>query len=296
MSCRDISTSLRNLHRRLSQETDQAFAAWVDETSIYPWIHDIGQNGPRLEAEDGILRHFEVDLAYKPPKIAVRGSSSGSNRLGSADCSFPEFFVSQISPVCMSLAEALIGDPFYRAVTIDSGEDEARRQIVLAEYFNLAIAEAQGIGEVQYADTDGAALWHTNEASNSDIEIHVAARKQALAKLLGARGFDNYLRISESMAEHVPHQLFEGWYLSILGVRPQAQGKRLAQRLLEITLSRADRQDATCFLETFNPLSLPFYRRLGFTDEIHCFEKVTGRDYWILARHPIHGHVADGGQ
>ena len=218
--------------------------------------------------------------------MTLRGSSSGSNRLGSADYLFSEFFVSQISPVCISLAEALIDDPFYRAVTIESGDDEESRQAILAEYFDLAIVEAQGIGEVRYAGADGAALWHTNETSNNDIEIHVAARKQALAKLLGARGFDNYLRISESKAEHVPQELFDGWYLSILGVRPQAQGKGLAQRLLQITLSRADRQDAICFLETFNPLSLPFYRRLGFRDEIRCFEKITERDYWILARQP----------
>lgn len=193
--------------------------------------------------------------------------------------------MSQISPVCASLVEALIDDPFYRAVTIESAEDEEHRQAVLAEYFDLAITEAHGIGEVQYAGADGAAIWHTNGASGGDAEIYVTARKQGLAKLLGPAGFGNYLQISESMAEHVPSDLNDAWYLSILGVRPAARGQRLAQRLIEMTLSRADRQDAACFLETFNPLSLPFYRRLGFGDEIRCFENVTGRDYWILARY-----------
>jgi GNAT superfamily N-acetyltransferase len=194
--------------------------------------------------------------------------------------------VNQTSPVCASLVEALIDDPFYRAVTIESAEDEERRQAVLAEYFDLAITEARGIGEVQYAGADGAAIWHTNKANVSDAAIYTITRKQALAKLLGSTGFDNYLRISESMAEEVPSHLNDAWYLSILGVRQAARGQRLAQRLIEITLSRADRHDAACFLETFNPLSLPFYRRLGFGDEIRCFENVTGRDYWILARRP----------
>ncbi|MBB6483665.1 N-acetyltransferase [Rhizobium lusitanum] len=192
--------------------------------------------------------------------------------------------MNQISLVCSSLVEALLDDPFYRAITIESGADEEGRQAVLAKYFDLAITEARAIGEVQYGGTDGAALWHTCEASSSDIEIHVATRRQGLAKLLGARGFDNYLRISDSMADQVPQQVFDGWYLSILGVRPQARGQRLAQRLVEMTLNRADGQGAACFLETFNPLGLPFYRRLGFNDEIRRFEKVTGREYWVLAR------------
>ncbi|MFK0165390.1 GNAT family N-acetyltransferase [Rhizobium sp. NPDC090279] len=194
--------------------------------------------------------------------------------------------MTQISPVSTSLAEALVDDPFYRAMTVESDGDERKRQTVLAQYFDLAIAEARGIGEVQYAGTDGAAIWHTNEATDEDAARYIAARKQALAALLGRAGFDAYLRISESMATKVPPHLADAWYLSILGVRPAAQGQRLAQRLIELTVNRADRHGATCFLETFNPLSLPFYRRLGFGDEIRCFERVTGRDYWILTRQP----------
>ena len=190
----------------------------------------------------------------------------------------------KISPVCQSLAEALADDPFYQAVTVDASADEEARQRILAQYFDLAIEEAIGIGEVQYAGDDGAAVWHTHEASDSDGEIYGAARKRALAKLLGAAGFDNYLRISEAMVKQVPQHLARAWYLSILGVRPAARGQRVAHRLLEVTLSRADRQGVPCFLETFNPLSLPFYRRLGFHHEVRCFEDVTARPYWILTR------------
>jgi len=194
--------------------------------------------------------------------------------------------VKEIPPVWMALAEALIDDPFYRAVTVEASADEGRRLAALAQYFGLAIEEAIGIGEIQYAGHDGAALWHTHEASDSVENMYSAARKRALAELLGAAGFGNYLRISESMGKQVPAQLADAWYLSILGVRPTVRGQGLAQRLLELTLSRADRQGATCYLETFNPLSLPFYRRLGFREEVRCFEEVTARVYWILTRSP----------
>lgn len=189
-----------------------------------------------------------------------------------------------LSPVCKSLAEAFVDDPFYRAVTVESSADEAKRQLILAHYFDLAIEEAIGIGEVQYAGDDGAAIWHTNEASETDAKAYGKIRKATLERLLGPAGFDNYQRISASMMKNGAEQLANAWYLSILGVRPAARGRGLAHQLLEPTLSRADRLGATCFLETFNPLSLPFYRRLGFSGEVRCFEDVTARPYWILIR------------
>ncbi|WP_167760190.1 GNAT family N-acetyltransferase [Paraburkholderia pallida] len=187
--------------------------------------------------------------------------------------------------VCVVLAQAFIDDPFYRAVTIESALDEVRRQRVLARYFELAIAEGNVIGEVQYAGTDGAAIWITGQASDTEVALQGAARNQALAALLGANGYANYTCICDAMAARVPARLANAWYLSILGVRPAARGRRLAHDLLELTLNRADQQGATCFLETFNRLSLPFYHRLGFVEERQCFEEITGRPYWILARH-----------
>lgn len=183
-----------------------------------------------------------------------------------------------------SLAEAFVDDPFYRAVTVESATDKARRQQVLTRYFELAIEEGSAIGEIQCAGTDGAAIWITNEASEAEIAKHGAARSRALATLLGAKGYANYSRICAAMAERVPADLAQAWYLSILGVRPAARGQRFAHAILEVTLQRADQLGATCFLETFNPLSIPFYERLGFEQEMSCFEEVTARSYWILAR------------
>ncbi len=192
--------------------------------------------------------------------------------------------MNRIPPVCFSLAEALIDDPFYRAATVDSAADEENRRLILARYFALAIEEASGIGEVRCAGDDGAAVWITGEANPGDIETLSRMRTQALAGLLGAAGFGNYVGISGSMEEKLPAHLAGAWYLSILGVRPEARGQGLAQQLLEPTLERADRLGATCFLETFNPMSLPFYRRLGFDRENPRFEEITARPYWILTR------------
>lgn len=186
--------------------------------------------------------------------------------------------------VSRALALALIEDPFYLAVTIEAQANDAQRLQMLARYCELAIDEANAIGEVHYAGTDGAAIWLTPQAGPDAIAHHGQVRSAALSTLLGERGYANYSGICEAMAQHVPASLGDAWYLSILGVQPAARGRRLAHDLLQLTLSRADQAGATCFLETFNPLSLPFYQRLGFETELRCLEPVTGSEYWLMVR------------
>ncbi len=185
---------------------------------------------------------------------------------------------------CAALAEALLNDPFYQAVTIDHAADPARRMKVLTDYCALAMDEARAVGDVQVADPHGAALWITPCVSAADKAQHSAHRTRSLRLLLGPRGFDNYQRIGSAMEAQVPADLHGAWYLSILGVHTAARGQGLAQRLLAPTLARADQVGASCFLETFNPLSVPFYSRLGFTRSVECVDPVTGSTYWLLVR------------
>ncbi len=187
-------------------------------------------------------------------------------------------------PVCGALAEALLDDPFYQAVTIDHAADPARRQQVLTQYCALAMEEARAVGDVQVAEPDGAALWITPHALAADRAKHSAQRTSSLRQLLGPQGFDNYQRICAAMETQVPADLHSAWYLSILGVQSAARGQGLAQRLLAPTLARADQAGATCFLETFNPLSVPFYRRLGFTQSVESVDPITGCSYQLMVR------------
>lgn len=185
---------------------------------------------------------------------------------------------------CAALAEALFNDPFYQAVTIDHAADPVRRLQVLAHYCALAMDEARAVGDVQVADSHGAALWITPHAPAAVKAQHTAQRTRSLRQLLGPLGFDHYQRICAAMEAQVPADLHSAWYLSILGVHSAARGQGLAQRLLSPTLARADHAGAACYLETFNPLSVPFYRRLGFTRVMECLEPTTGRAYQLMVR------------
>lgn len=189
-----------------------------------------------------------------------------------------------MTEIAAALANALIEDPFYRAVTIDFADDPRKRLRVLEHYCDLALQEGRIIGEVQHADNSGAAIWHTHEVANDIVTRQREIRSAGMQQQLGPNGFANYHAIIATMEQHLPTHLHKAWYLSILGVDPQARGQGIGRQLLERSLARADRMGVDTFLETFNPLSLAFYARLGFRPAAELHEPVTGSVYWLLIR------------
>ncbi len=54
------------------------------------------------------------------------------------------------------------------------------------------------------------------------------------------------------------------WYLALLGVSPEWQGRGIGRALVAPVLQRADHERLPCYLETFVPGNVPFYEHLGF--------------------------------
>lgn len=191
-----------------------------------------------------------------------------------------------VTPCAVAVAEALLPDPFYLAVTADHAEDPVRRLAVLGAYVDQAIDEAPTVGFCTRAEPDdaGAAIWHLPQPPEV-AERADAAKRAQLAKLLGPRGLANYRAIVDFMAPHAMHAVPpQAWYLSIVGIAPARQGRGLGARLLAPALARAAAHGRPCYLETFTPRNLPFYERLGFRPLARHREPVTGADYWILLR------------
>ncbi|MBS0425986.1 MAG: GNAT family N-acetyltransferase [Proteobacteria bacterium] len=191
-----------------------------------------------------------------------------------------------VTPCAAAVAEALLPDPFYLAVTVDHADDAARRLAVLGAYVDQALDEAPSVGFCTRAQPDqaGAAIWHLPQPPDVVARADAAKRAQ-LAALLGPRGLANYRAIVDFMAPHAARAVAPGaWYLSIIGVAPSQQGRGLGAQLLAAALSRATTQGRACYLETFTPRNLPFYERLGFRPLAMHREPVTGADYWILLR------------
>jgi ribosomal protein S18 acetylase RimI-like enzyme len=185
-----------------------------------------------------------------------------------------------------ALVDSLREDPFYLAISVDYAANDERRRGVLTEYFDYSLTEGERIGRKVVVDgpAAGAAAWvlPVDPAIRADIK---EAKTRFLARALGPQGNANYHRIVGFMGPRAA-AVVEGdaWYLSIVGVSPSAQGRGIGAKLLERTLAEADAVQAACYLETFTPRSLNFYRRLGFEPRVTHLEPTTGCEYTLMTR------------
>ena len=76
------------------------------------------------------------------------------------------------------------------------------------------------------------------------------------------------------------------WYLQLLGIDPEHQGKGYAGQLLRESLTRIDEEGLVCYLETELGENVPFYEHFGFrtVEEYH----VPGppMKMWLMLRQP----------
>lgn len=211
----------------------------------------------------------------------------------SADSLPREAWVALVSAVlrlldaaCESTVAALEHDPFYRRISEPFAHDGVRRRAVLAEYFDYSIRQGTRIGRVVHlAEAHvGVAVWQLPQS------IAVAERERLqkhafLVGVLGEQGCIAYDRMLDYMAVRARTIVGgDAWYLSIVAVAPQAQGRNLGVRLLTPTLTEADAAGAVCYLETFSSRSMKFYERLGFVAREAFDEPTAQARYTLLVR------------
>ena len=74
------------------------------------------------------------------------------------------------------------------------------------------------------------------------------------------------------------------WFLQLLGVDPNAQGRGHASALLRPMLARIDAGEHSCYLETTNPANVPMYEHFGFEVKDSGTVPGTHIDYWCMLR------------
>ena len=76
------------------------------------------------------------------------------------------------------------------------------------------------------------------------------------------------------------------WYLSIVGVLPDYQGRGLGGELIRPVLAQTDAIGVATYLETFTPRNMSFYERLGYREAGSFEEPTIGDRYWLMLRPP----------
>ena len=78
------------------------------------------------------------------------------------------------------------------------------------------------------------------------------------------------------------HPLDPQWYLALLGVEPEQQGRGLGSALLQRFVQQVDADEAPAYLETDRPENVAFYGQVGF-DVVREVE-VLGITVWCMQR------------
>jgi GNAT superfamily N-acetyltransferase len=145
--------------------------------------------------------------------------------------------------------------------------NDRRRPSILRSFFRASIRDARPFDSVFVArDLDrvlGASVWlppgrHPPSTLRQLRQMTSTFKLGPMAP--GAvRPSLRYLRAAEQAHPKTTH-----WYLAVLGVDPEFQGKGLGSRLLESVLARADAEERPAYLETDKEQNLAFYARFRF--------------------------------
>jgi len=187
-----------------------------------------------------------------------------------------------LAAISTAMADAFFADPVFRWLTPD---DEHRRRMLPA-FFELATEIFAKHDETWCVGTEndvvGAAIWApagVEPMSPADGETFA----DRCAELAGPYA-DRWMEIITLLDENHPHHADHD-YLWLLGVRPDAQGRRHGTSLLRAVLERADRTGTPAYLEATSPDNRRLYERHGFevTGELAV---AGGPPLWAMWREP----------
>lgn len=182
------------------------------------------------------------------------------------------------------LARAFLHDPLNTYLL----PNPADREDLLFWYYGTIVQYGLDAGDVYTsADCDGVAVWLRYGAEESGADRLQQAGLadtpdvfgiEAFTRLVGVIGYLERVRKRGVQPRH--------WYLPALGVDPASQGSGIGGTLLRQIFSRADADGIPCYLETFQPRNLPFYRRHEFVAVADEVEPSSGLRFWTFCRDP----------
>lgn len=190
-----------------------------------------------------------------------------------------------LSRASEALARAFQNDPLQTYVFPDPVERAARSPA----HFLPILRYGLQFGEVWTSGggANGAAVWLGPDAWEVTPERAASAGLDQLPAILGEdaahRFFSTLGAIDPYHQRDVPR---DHWYVMVVGVAPEAQGRGLGRALLQPVMDRAEAAGQPCYLETAQPNNVPFYTRLGFQQLVDTVEPESGLRLWTFRRDP----------
>ena len=180
------------------------------------------------------------------------------------------------------LARAFYDDP----LSVYLAPNDAKRARVLPWLYERIVRYgAMYDGELlTTGGIDGVAVWLPPGLSHTPITRLVRAGL-ALTPLkfgLGALGrFMNANYVEQLRAKLAPEP---HWYLWVIGVEPERQGRGLGGSLVEPMIVRADAERMPCYLETHKERNVAFYQKHGYNVVHSGHVPKGGPAFWCMKR------------
>jgi ribosomal protein S18 acetylase RimI-like enzyme len=181
----------------------------------------------------------------------------------------------------VALSRAFHDDPLQ----VYTLPDPAERAALSPALFAAALRYGLLFGEVltTAGRPVGAAVWLGPNGWDITPEKAAAA---GFDRLGGEIGEDAAERFFSALAAGDPYHREAvppaHWYVMVVGIAPEAQGKGLGRALLQPMIDRAAAAGQPCYLETANPANVAFYERLGFDRVAEIVEPRSGVRFWTF--------------
>ena len=189
----------------------------------------------------------------------------------------------QVEPASQVLARAFIDDPELIAFV----PEPAKRLELLRAMFRVELGHAVLRGEVYAISSrlEGVAVWLPSGVP--DITFWEAVRGGGLALLFKAGWqFLRKMKRDDDFARGLRRRLAPGphWYLAVLGVAPEFQGRGCASRLLKPMLARLDAEKLPGYVETSTEEYVALYQHFGFKLIQEVVLPGSGSKMWVMLR------------
>ena len=187
----------------------------------------------------------------------------------------------QIDTAAATLERAFSTDPMFAWIFPDT----ATRPPALRRFLRVPLEYGLRSGRVTASDDAKAVAVWIPPGPGVTVGRMVRAGFLAVPFRIGFRPFAKFVGANGTMEKlHKKYVPEPHWYLMVVGVDPDLQGRGLGSSLVKEGLARADQASCPCYLETSEPRNVAFYERLGFVVLETTILGTGGPTAWAMRR------------
>jgi ribosomal protein S18 acetylase RimI-like enzyme len=187
-----------------------------------------------------------------------------------------------ILPAARTLTLAFKDDPVINYIYPDINEQETKLPYLYQALLRLLLGYAQIY--LTSNRVEGVTIWRSSDKTNLPLRQFILSGALWPALKMGfsaAKRMKFFDYIENRRKELVP---YPHWYLDVLGVAPEFQGKGFAGKLLRGMLLRIDRDGMPCYLETERERNISFYQHFNFKVIDEFIVSGTSVKLWAMLR------------